>query len=125
MTKVLEVKIGIRRNLILSATRLESTHGCKHPSLDSGATPIGSAGRAPDKNFPNVDNQRTLKENGPKGSNRSRIEPGDLILRRVMLFCHRQLTSIGLSSKAGHITSIPYEQSNCMASPEVFEDPIY
>ena len=33
----------------LRVVQLESTHGCKHPSIDSGATPIGSAGRAPDK----------------------------------------------------------------------------
>jgi hypothetical protein len=32
----------------LRVVQLESTHGCKHPSLDSGATPIGSAGHAPD-----------------------------------------------------------------------------
>ena len=33
----------------IRVVQLESTHGCKHPCLDSGATPIGSAERAPDK----------------------------------------------------------------------------
>ena len=33
----------------LRVVQLESTHGCKHPPIDSGATPIGSAVRAPDK----------------------------------------------------------------------------
>ena len=124
MTKVLEVKIGIQRNLILSATQPESTHGCKHPSLDSGATPIGSAGHAPDENNPSVNNQVTQKKNGPEGSNRSRIEPGDLILRRVTLFCHRQLTSIDLSSKTGHVTPIPYVLSTGITLPKVLKDPI-
>ncbi len=49
---------------------------CRYPYLDSGATPIGSAGRAPDRTFLH-----------------SRIMPGDLILCRVTLFCHRQLTN--------------------------------
>jgi hypothetical protein len=29
--------------------QLESMPGYKHPNIDSGATPIGSAGRAPDR----------------------------------------------------------------------------
>jgi hypothetical protein len=33
----------------IRVVQLESTHGCKHPCLDSGATPIGSTERAPDK----------------------------------------------------------------------------
>ena len=36
-------------NQDLRVVQLESMRGCKHPPIDSGATPIGSAGRAPDK----------------------------------------------------------------------------
>ena len=72
-------RMKIRRKKALKEeiiVRLESVPGCKHPCPDSGATPIGSAGRAPDRTF-----------------SHSRIMPGDLILCRVTLFCHRQLTS--------------------------------
>ena len=41
--------IKLRQKGNVRVVQLESTHGCKHPYLDSGATPIGSAGRAPDK----------------------------------------------------------------------------
>jgi hypothetical protein len=34
---------------LLRVVQLESMPGCKYPNIDSGATPIGSAGRAPDR----------------------------------------------------------------------------
>jgi hypothetical protein len=51
------------------------------------------------------------KKNGPEGSSKSRIELGDLILCRVILFCHLQLANIDLSSKAGLANFIPYVKS--------------
>ena len=107
-----------RRNLQLSATRLESTHGCKHPSLDSGATPIGSAGRATNKNNKGINNRRNSKKNGPEGSNKSKFKPGDLNQCRVTLFCLRQLTSIGLPNKTGLVTFIPYVRSIVRLHPK-------
>jgi hypothetical protein len=90
-----------------------------------GATPIRSAGHAPDKNSKSINSQMNPNKNGPEGSSKSRIEPGDSIMCKVTLFCHWQLASIDLSSKAGVVTFIPYVQPNCMASPEMLEDPIY
>jgi hypothetical protein len=34
---------------LLRVVQFESMPGYKHPNIDSGATPIGSAGRAPDR----------------------------------------------------------------------------
>jgi hypothetical protein len=34
---------------LLRVVQLESMPGYKYPNIDSGATPIGSAGRAPDR----------------------------------------------------------------------------
>jgi hypothetical protein len=49
-------------------TRLESTHSCKHLSLYSGATPIGNAGRTP--------NKKTTRASTTKGKQR-RMDPKD------------------------------------------------
>jgi hypothetical protein len=118
-------KFRKHRQQDLWVVQLESTHGCKYPSLDSGATPIRSAGRAPDKNNKSINNQINSKRNGPDGSNETRIVPGDLISCRITLFCHRQLANIGLSNKTGLVIFIPYVQPSYMTSPEVLEDLIY
>jgi hypothetical protein len=41
---------SFNRNQILRVVQLESMPAYKYPNIDSGATPIGSAGHAPDRN---------------------------------------------------------------------------
>jgi hypothetical protein len=53
---------------LLRVVQLESMPGYKYPNIDSGATPIGSAGRAPDR-------KTILRKNSTRREEEEELEP--------------------------------------------------
>jgi hypothetical protein len=72
--KALDERLN-KENHQVRGSRFESMPDCMQPNIDSGATPIGSVGRAPDKQKKKFNRRSPVKEvQSKKPSQRSSVE---------------------------------------------------
>jgi hypothetical protein len=95
-------KVQTHQHQDLRVVQLESTHGYKYPSIDSGATPTGSVVRAPDSRHFQV----YVKHKTQNSSTNQRHSDEDNILVPARSFAstsHSGDTDVGITFRVTNI----------------------